>query len=274
VLNWNPENVFQGTAWYYARYRPAYPDEVINLLKDKFSIDASSRILDLGCGTGQASLQLAPHVSQVIAVDPQEEMLGEGKRAAALQGINNIVWLQGESGQLAALSPQIGEINLTVIARAFHWMDREQTLADLFKITRPGGGVAIVADSGLFEVSALPWKQAIVQTVQKWLGVERKAGTEGAFTHPPRPFETYLGESAFGNLEVAVINTQRSWTAEEIIGYMYSTSLASIPVLGAKKEPFEADLRGRLREIEPFGRFVEPVTVKIMMVWKMGGNHG
>jgi hypothetical protein len=149
-------------------------------------------------------------------------------------------------------------------------MVREQTLADLFKITLPGGGVAIVADSGLFEDSALPWKQVIVQTVQKWVGKERKAGTEGTFKHPTKTFETSFNESQFSNFAAAVINTERSWTVDEIIGYMYSTSLASPPVLGDKKEPFEADLRRRLREIEPSGQFMEPVTVKVMMVWKNG----
>jgi ubiquinone/menaquinone biosynthesis C-methylase UbiE len=270
VPTWNPENVFQGTAWYYARYRPGYPDEVINLLRDKFHLGANSRILDLGCGTGQAALKLAPHVSRVVAIDPQDEMLGEGKMAAASQGISNIAWLKGESGKLPEMTPQIGEVSLTVIARAFHWMDRDQTLADLFKITHPGGGVAIVADSGLFEVSDIAWKQVIVQTVQKWLGAERKAGTEGTFKHPAKTFETSFSESQFGNFTSAVINTERQWTVDEIIGYMYSTSLASPPVLGDKKELFEADLRERLREIEPSGQFTEPVTVKVMMVWKNG----
>jgi ubiquinone/menaquinone biosynthesis C-methylase UbiE len=265
---WNPENVFKGTALYYARYRPAYPDEVINLLIEKFKLTKETLVLDLGCGTGQISLQLAPHVSQVVAIDPQEEMLEEGKKAALTRVITNVTWLKGESGKLPEMAPQIREVSLTVIARAFHWMDREQTLADLFKITLPGGGVAIIADSSIFEDSPLAWKQAIVQTVQKWVGVERKAGTESTFTHPPKPFETYLKESRFCNLEIAVIKTERSWTVEEIIGYMYSTSLASIPVLGDKKEAFEVDLRRELREIEPSGQFVEPVTVKIMMVWK------
>jgi ubiquinone/menaquinone biosynthesis C-methylase UbiE len=266
--SWNPENIFQGTAWYYARYRPAYPDAVIDLLIEKFGLTKDSRVLDLGCGTGQISLQLAPNVSKVVAVDPQEDMLEEGKKAAGALKFSNITWLKSESGKLAAMAPKIGEVKVTVIARAFHWMNRAQTLADLYKITLPGGGVAIIADSSVFEESVLPWKQAVVQTVKKWLGEERKAGTKGTFQHPTKTFEAYFEESQFSNFTTDVITVERNWTADDIIGYMYSTSLASPPVLGDKKEPFETDLRRRLREMEKSGQFKEPATVKVMMAWK------
>ncbi len=268
VPAWNPENIFTGTARYYALYRPAYPDEVIRLLADKFHLEKSTRVLDLGCGTGQVALSLSPYVSEVVALDPQDEMLSEGQKIAAARGIFNITWLKGESGRLPQLAVQIGEIQLTVIARAFHWMDRQQTLTDLYRITRPGGGVAVIADSSVFEKSALPWKQVIVQTVQKWLGAERKAGTEGTFKPPSRTFESYLNESGFSNFTTTALKTERNWTVDDIIGYMYSTSLASPPVLGDRKEPFEADLRRRLNEISPEGLFIEPVTIKIMMVSK------
>ena len=265
---WNPENVFTGTAWYYARYRPSYPDEVIALFREKFGLNRKSRVLDLGCGTGQIALKLAPHVSEVIALDPQEEMLHEGKSAATYRGIYNITWLKGESGSLPHLAAQIGEINLNVIARAFHWMDKEQTLKDLFRITVTGGGVAIISDSGPYDGEMLLWKEAIQQTVKKWLGPERKAGTDGTYTHPVKRFETFLEESEFRNYELASFRQERVWSLDDIIGYMYSSSLASPPVLGDKKASFEADLREKLLKIEPSGRFKEPAITNIMMVWK------
>jgi ubiquinone/menaquinone biosynthesis C-methylase UbiE len=266
--SWNPDNVFAGTAWYYARYRPSYPDEVIHLLVERFRLDKKSRVLDLGCGTGQVASKLAPHVAEVVAVDPQEEMLREGKLAAAYRGISNVIWMKGESGDLPRLTKKIGNINFTVIARAFHWMNREQTLHDLFKITVPGGGVAVISDSGPYHRAMIPWKETIQQTVKKWLGEERKAGTEGTFSHTKKRFETYLKESEFGNYEEATCVIERSWSLDEIIGYMYSTSSASPPVLGDKKDAFEADLRERLLEIEPAGRFKEPVEIVVNMVWK------
>ena len=265
---WNPDNVFAGTARYYARYRPAYPDEVITLLRYKFRLNKDTRVLDLGCGTGQIALKLAPCVSEIIALDPQEEMLREGKAAAASLNISNITWLKGESGNLPHLTAQVGDIHLTVIARAFHWMDREQTLKDLFKITLPGGGVAVISDSGPMDGAMLPWKEVILQTVKKWLGAERKAGTEGTYSHPKKRFEAFFKESEFFNYESISFQLERNWTLDEIIGYVYSSSLASSPVLGDKKDPFEAELRGRLKEIEPAGQFPEPVTINVMLVWK------
>jgi ubiquinone/menaquinone biosynthesis C-methylase UbiE len=267
-ITWNPKNVFSGTARYYARYRPGYPDEVFQLLRKKFSPDHFSRVLDLGCGTGQVALPIAPFVSEVIAVDPQMEMLEETGALAAAGGIQNIRWIPGESGDLPQMAAAIGEIDLTVIARAFHWMDREQTLKDLYPLTRPGGGAAVISDSGPRDGMKLPWKEVIDRAVKCWLGEVRKAGTQGAYSHPTKRFDAYLKESAFRNLETALIQVERTWNLDQIIGYLYSTSSSSIPVLGNKKAPFEAEVRAGLQKLEPPGQFKEPVTIEILMAWK------
>jgi hypothetical protein len=155
-----------------------------------------------------------------------------------------------------------------VIARAFHWMNREQTLTDLFKMTKSGGGVAVISDNGPYDGAMIPWKETIRQTVRKWLGEVRKAGTDGTFPHPTKRFEAYLKESEFGNYEEAKYSIERSWSLDEIIGYMYSTSLASPSVLGDKKDAFEVDLRERLLKIEPTGHFKELVDIMVNLVWK------
>jgi len=267
-ITWDADNVFTGTAWYYARYRPGYPDEVIKLLVDKFKLRKNSRALDLGCGTGQVALALAPHVSEVIAIDPLEAMLKEARALASVKKITNIIWLPGEAKNLKSMASEIGEIDITVIARAFHWMDRTQTLHDLYQITRPEGGLAIIADSGLLYQPTTPWKEIIDETVKLWIGEERKAGTTGTYTHPGKHHQEILEKSDFKNVELAEIQTERTWSIDQIIGYIYSTSSTSLPVLGDKKEPFEEDLRNRLKKLEPAGHFKEQVTVRMMMCRK------
>jgi ubiquinone/menaquinone biosynthesis C-methylase UbiE len=267
-ITWNPNNLFSGTAWYYARYRPGYSHELFRLLYEKFSLNRSSRVLDLGCGTGQIALPMAPYVGEVIAVDPQEEMLAEARSQAATAGIKNISWLSGESGNLPGMAAVIGKVNLTVIARAFHWMDKEKTLEDLYALTRPGGGVAVVSDSDPPDSPELPWKAVVSQTVRRWLGEERKAGTEGTYSHPAIRFEEFLKASSFKGLETTEIHLERNWSIDQITGYLYSTSYASVPVLGDKRAPLEAEIRMHLQELEPSGVFTEQVTIQVMMVWK------
>ena len=195
-------------------------------------------------------------------------MLQEGKSLASKKEIANIKWNLGESANLSRMSPIIGEIDLTVIAKAFHWMEREQTLRDLYLMTKPGGGLSIIFDTGPRDPPFTKWKSVIDDAVHHWLGDVRQAGTKGAYTHPSIRFETVLEESQFHNMESVVIKTKRKWTIDEIVGYLYSTSYSSIPVLGDKKESFEADIRRRLAEIESSGIFEEEATTKMLLVWK------
>ena len=77
-----------------------------------------------------------------------------------------------------------------------------------------------------------------------------------------------MADSEFTGTELVHLACQRTWSLDEIVGYLYSTSSHSLPVLGDKREPFEADLRERLLTAEPSGIFREQVTVQIILAWK------
>ncbi|HMM43439.1 MAG TPA: methyltransferase domain-containing protein, partial [Thermomicrobiales bacterium] len=94
------EDLFAGTAWYYARYRPGYPPEMIDWLVEQMALDGTGRLLDLGCGTGQLILPLAPHVTAAIGMDPDIDMLAEAAAAAMRMGIENVEWVAGRSDAL------------------------------------------------------------------------------------------------------------------------------------------------------------------------------
>ncbi|MBJ7386358.1 MAG: class I SAM-dependent methyltransferase, partial [Mycolicibacterium sp.] len=75
-------SLFEGTAWHYARYRPGYPKALIAEIVDRFHLDGTGRLLDLGCGTGQLTLPLAGHVGAAVGMDPEPEMLAEAATEA------------------------------------------------------------------------------------------------------------------------------------------------------------------------------------------------
>jgi len=61
---------------------------------------------------------------------------------------------------------------------------------------------------------------------------------------------------------------RRSLDADAILGWLYSSSYASQYVLGDLREPFEADLRQKLLEYAPDGRFEEEWAVGAFFAWK------
>ena len=62
------------------------------------------------------------------------------------------------------------------------------------------------------------------------------------------------GFTVVGHYEFAEIH---EWTLDELIGFLYSTSILSRDTLGERTDAFEADLRQRLGAVEPSGIFRE-----------------
>jgi ubiquinone/menaquinone biosynthesis C-methylase UbiE len=257
----HPPDLFRGTARYYALFRPGYPPELIAHIVSSCGLDGTGRLLDLGCGTGHLALPLAPHVAEVVGMDPEPEMLAEAEQQARAAGVTNVIWLRGSSADLLAHAASLAPLRLTVIGRAFHWMDGDATLQTLDRLSAPDGAVVLTGDGcGLWN-GTRPWEIAVRETIQRWLGVERRAGS-GAYRHNVEPVEQVLGRSAFSVVEAWHMPVQRIWTIDTIVGYVYSTSFASPAVLGDRRGPFEADLRATLARCEPAGRFIEDVMVE------------
>ncbi|SES12948.1 class I SAM-dependent methyltransferase [Psychrobacillus sp. OK032] len=59
------KDLFEGTASFYYRFRPMHPASLIRFLVERFSLDGSGQMLDLGCGTGQ----LAERFSDLLVSD-------------------------------------------------------------------------------------------------------------------------------------------------------------------------------------------------------------
>ncbi len=53
------------------------------------------RVLEIGCGDGRLTMQLARLAASVVAIDPDREALGEAQAAAKRQGIRNVQFFYG-----------------------------------------------------------------------------------------------------------------------------------------------------------------------------------
>lgn len=262
-----PDDLFRSAAAHYARYRPGYPDTLIVETVRRFGLDGTGRVLDLGCGTGQLALPLAAYAAHVVGVDPQPEMLAEAAAAAARRGTANVTWIVGSDRDLPRLAGEIGAVRLAAMGRSFHWMERDATLAALAAIVAPGGGVLICGDGDPFWGGTEPWQVAARETIQRWLGPQRRAGNRLADA-AYEPFEAVLARSAFSRVEVWEVTYPLARPLDALVGHLYSTSYASPAVLGAKRVGFEADLRATLAPFAPDGLFRECITVGVYFAWR------
>lgn len=253
-------SLFAGTAWYYARFRPRYPQALLDAIVEHFALDGSGRLLDLGCGTGELAVPLSAHLEEVVALDSSAEMIAEARRRGTGAGMANVRWLEMPA---EAIGPDLGRFRLVTAGSAFHWMDRALVLERCHQVLTTGGGIALVGFvGGTFWASEVPWEQAVVAVIRRWLGPERRAG-QGTFRPEDHPrHEEMIARSTFVDVQVGEISAHHTWDVDSLIGYLYSTSFCSPTLLGANRQAFEDDLRRTLAEIDASGRFEQRLVAE------------
>lgn len=231
---------FRGTAWYYARYRPGYPPELIERLAAAAMLGPESRVLDLASGTGPIAIPLAAFAGEVVAVDAEEEMLAELREAAPA----NVTAVRASGDEVDA---SWGRFDLVTIGRALHWLGGGPYLDRLVGLTDQ---VALLGD----RVSDSRAASAVLAVAERVIG--------------PRPqapgwrvrYDEALAASAFDDVLVLSVEVDRVWTPETLVGLAYSTSYASRERLGDRRGEFERALRD---ELEP--EYVERVSVEALL---------
>jgi ubiquinone/menaquinone biosynthesis C-methylase UbiE len=258
--------LFKGTAWYYATYRAGYPKEFFDHVWDVFQLNADSRVLDLGCGTGQVAIPFAHRVREVVGVDPEQDMLDEAVKQAQRSGVSNIRW---ELKRAEDIDESFGMFDLTTMGASFHWMDQKLVLQRVYDRTKPGGGVVVVSDHGFSPWSEPKeaWQEARTKVLKKYLGEERRAGT-GMYKPSPERFEDLFTDSPFGGYEEWKHTYTKTWDVEAAVNFLYSTSFAQRRFFGDKVDDYERELKKELLRVEPSGVFTQQIEVRALIARK------
>lgn len=258
-------DLFKGTAAYYSEYRPPYPAALIRYLVDEFSLSGEGRLLDLGCGTGQLALRFSDWFEEIVGVDTEQEMLDEAARLSKTYRVDNIKWMQGRAETLAR---NWGSFRLTIMAKSFHWMDRESILEILHRSSDENAGIAII-DTFSVNEEAMLWKLKVDEVVRRWLGNDRIAGNS-TYTHPKVKHETVVTHSSFKNVKRHIVPSYSyEWTIESIIGNLYSTSYAAKRLFKDQFRSFEDELESELLTVDSSGKYTEELSVSVITASKM-----
>jgi SAM-dependent methyltransferase len=131
--------VFGEDADLYDRVRPGYPEQLFTDLAACAELGPASRVLELGCGTGQATRELARFGGSVVAVELSPRMAAVAGRNLA--GFPNVTI---EVSAFEDWTPPAAPFDLVVSATAFHWIDPRIRVGKAARVLRPGGTLAVI----------------------------------------------------------------------------------------------------------------------------------
>ncbi|HEU4716197.1 MAG TPA: class I SAM-dependent methyltransferase [Bacteroidia bacterium] len=122
----------------YVKYRPGYPAEVLNHLREAGVLRTDSVIADIGSGTGISARLFLENDFEVFGVEPNREMREAGESFLAAYKRFHSVDGTAEQTTLADRS-----VDVVVAGQAFHWFDAEKAKTEFRRILRPGGYVVL-----------------------------------------------------------------------------------------------------------------------------------
>jgi SAM-dependent methyltransferase len=247
MSNETRQNWFNQGGEAYARFRPDYPDTLASFLA---SVSPSTRLaVDVGCGTGQLTTQLAEHFDAVIGLDPSAGQI------ASAQQHERVRYL---SAPAEALPADDHSVSLITAAQAAHWFDLPAFYAEARRIGEPGAVVALIS-------YGVPVLDAAIQSCYQTFYSEQIG--------PYWPPERALVDSGYATIDFPFqalpkpeLFIERHWDLADMLGYISTWSAvkrAKDAGQQALLEDFARDLGAAWGSPEARRHFRWPINLRL-----------
>jgi SAM-dependent methyltransferase len=160
---------FDGDALLYDAVRPGYPEALFDDVVSLSDIPLGGRILEIGCGTGQATVPFARRGYRILCVE-----LGENLAVVARRNLAAYPRVEVQTGDFEEWTLEAGTFDLAVSATAFHWLDPAVAYPKVARALRPGGALALFwnehvrrdASEGFFEAAQRVYEREAPEIVK------------------------------------------------------------------------------------------------------------
>lgn len=232
---------FDRAAERYERGRPGWPEEAVAAL----GLPPEAVVLDLAAGTGKLTRVLLGRFARVVAVEPLPAMRAilerEAPRAEALAGTAEEIPLPD------------GAVDAVLCGEAFHWFDGPRAVAEIARVLRPGGPLAVLFNrpAGPIEPSVHGVSQLLRERGHPHRQADRVSSGEWLEPFADSPFE--------GPRELRFPNVQRS-TRARTLDY-----LASVSWIAGLEDAARESLLHDLRELLPDTTYTWPWETRLLI---------
>lgn len=218
----------------YARYRPSYPRETLNLLERECGLTPGSKLADIGSGTGLLARLFLDFGCDVTGVEPNPEMRATGERMLLGQPR-----FQTVNGRAEATTLPDSSVDFVTAGQAFHWFEPTAARTEFQRILKPAGWVILIWN----ERSITPGFMTEYEELQNRFAREKPHPTGSELT-------AFYGHA---NWRLARIPNRQQLDEEGLRGRIESSSWSPLP--GAESyEPMMREITRLFRKYQEGGQ--------------------
>lgn len=227
--------MFDHAAEYYDRFRPGYPQQIMEALVQKAGLSSNSKMLEIGAGSGKATEQLLDYGFPIHCVEPGENLVQNGKLKFRFYP-----QISYECARFENLTTQDNQFDVIFSAQAFHWIPQPIGYQKCAEFLNENGSLALLWNLYLYDER---------QEHQELLELSRKYGGFADFISVSEVQRRIATDSMnieqsclFEKPTVIHIPWEKKYTLDEYFGFV-QTGNRFIQLSEEKKESAYQELR-------------------------------
>jgi len=242
----------------YDAVRPEYAPEAVARAQEALGLGLQARVVDLAAGSGTLTRALTRAFTDVVAIEPDDDM-----RAELARQLPEVELLIGRAEQIPLPDASADAV---FVADAFHWFDGAKAVAEFDRVLRRGGGVALLwnlwwndGEDGTSDSLDPPLPAAARALFDD---VYVRSGRAAARAEKADPVASFEG-SPFGRPAMELFEQRRRLSGAEVLDlYATVSAVASLPV--AERDALK-------REVAPLLGSAYDLTITTVLYWAHRG---